>query len=151
MSIVPCSGNLLDDSAQVLVNPVNCVGVMGKGLALAFRQRFPMILLPYQAHCYVRKLRPGTIQFVPLPDGRLVANFPTKDHWRDPSQLGWIREGLSALVEELTARGISTVAVPPLGCGNGGLRWREVRALIVVGFAAAPWIEVRLYEPTVRR
>jgi O-acetyl-ADP-ribose deacetylase (regulator of RNase III) len=151
MAVISRSGNLLDDDAQVLVNPVNCVGVMGRGLALAFRRTFPSILLPYSVACRTHALRPGMVRLVPLPDGqRFVANFPTKQHWRDPSRLEWIQDGLTGFVPALVAREVTSVAIPPLGCGSGGLDWRQVRPLIVAAFARAPQIDVRLYEPARR-
>ena len=141
------SGDLLASDAQVLVNPVNCVGVMGKGLAKAFADRFPTILPPYQAACRERRLRPGQVQFLTLPDGRVIANLPTKDHWRDPSRIEWVRDGLAALRLKVLDRGLSSIAIPPLGAGLGGLRWRDVRSEIEHAFVDDFDLDVRVYEP----
>jgi O-acetyl-ADP-ribose deacetylase (regulator of RNase III) len=147
--IIRLHGDLLTSQAAVLVNPVNCVGVMGKGLARAFAGRFPSLVAPYRAACRHGLLRPGGVQFVPLPQaGRCVANLATKDHWRDPSRYAWIQAGLEALIAGLRSRGAPSVALPPLGCGLGGLDWARVRPLIVRTFSLrAPGITVFLYEP----
>lgn len=138
-------GDLFQSDSQVLVNPVNCVGVMGKGLAKAFADRFPSILTPYKRACASNQLRPGQVQFLTLPDGTVIANLPTKDHWRNPSQLDWVAAGLDALVAKMTARGLSSVALPPLGCGLGGLRLDQVRPEVERAFAGTPDIRVLFY------
>lgn len=154
--IVPRTGNLLDDDADVLVNTTNAVGVMGKGIALAFRQRWPEIMGPYKAACASGRLRGGAVMLFDLPGGgdlfgerrpRRWAAFCTKQHWRDPSRYEWVEEGLPELRRLLLAGGHRTVAVPALGCSNGGLSWARVRPMIERAFADLPEIEVRLYAP----
>lgn len=129
--ITETHGNLLRDDAQALVNTVNTVGVMGKGIALQFKRAFPEVFDAYAAACKAGEIRPGVVQAVALPEGRWVLNFPTKRHWRQPSRMEDIRAGLDDLVRVIRELHINSVAVPPLGCGNGGLPWPEVRALIM--------------------
>lgn len=135
MTIEFTRGNLLESDCEVLVNPVNCVGVMGKGLALQFKEEFDdEIMLDYQAACKAGTLRPGYPQFVrvyrPSPFIYAVINFPTKLHWRDPSRIEWIDEGLQSLSRIIKIRKIESIALPRLGCGLGGLNWSDVRPLI---------------------
>jgi len=149
-SIQIAEGNLLQARADALVNPVNCVGVMGKGLALQFKQAFPANFRAYQAACKAGHVQPGRMLI--HDNGRLalpywIVNFPTKRHWRQPSQLQDVRDGLSALVADAQRLGMRSIAVPPLGCGLGGLDWREVRPLIEHAFAALPDVRVLLYAP----
>lgn len=140
------SGDLFASRASAIVNTVNCVGVMGKGIALAFKQRYPEIMPPYVKACRDGALRPGLMQFILAHDGRWVVNFPTKDHWRNPSRLDWIESGLLMLASELSERGIPSVAIPALGCTNGGLSFDDVRPLVEDVFDDIP-IEAWLYEP----
>jgi O-acetyl-ADP-ribose deacetylase (regulator of RNase III) len=143
-------GNLLKAEAEALVNTVNCVGVMGKGIALQFRQAFPENFRVYKRACDAGELRPGQVLAVPagtLVGPKLIFNVATKQHWRHGSQLEWIREGVKNLVEEVRAHGIKSVAVPPLGCGNGGLDWQEVRPIIEEAFEAIPEVRVFLFPP----
>jgi O-acetyl-ADP-ribose deacetylase (regulator of RNase III) len=142
--ITETHGNLLRDDAQALVNTVNTVGVMGKGIALQFKRAFPAVFDIYAAACKAGEVRPGMVQAVPLPEGRWVLNFPTKRHWREPSRMDDIRTGLDDLVRVVAELKIASIAVPPLGCGNGGLPWPEVRALIFDKLAGVD-ADVRLY------
>lgn len=146
-------GNLLDDDADALVNPVNCVGVMGKGLALQFSQRFPRYFEAYVESCAEGRTVPGEIWAYPSvhPDPVLIT-FPTKNHWRDPSRIQWIQDGLVNLRMRLTSGGpwsvdeIRHIAVPKLGCGLGGLDWeRHVKPLVVAAFEDLE-VEARVYE-----
>ncbi|MGW4412236.1 type II toxin-antitoxin system antitoxin DNA ADP-ribosyl glycohydrolase DarG [Nonomuraea sp. NPDC004702] len=145
--ITETSGNLLHDHPQALVNTVNTVGVMGKGIALQFKRAFPEVFAAYAQACAQGRVRPGHIFPVPIADGqRWVLNFPTKRHWRQPSQLEDIRDGLDDLARLLGDLNITSVALPPLGCGNGGLEWSVVRPLIVEKLAPLD-IDIRLYRP----
>ena len=113
-----------------LVNPVNCVGVMGKGLALGFKQHFPDNFNAYKQACQAGKVRPG--QLFNFSEGNVViVNFPTKVHWRDPSRYEWIEQGLEALAAELPRLNVAAIAIPKIGTGLGGLSWPKVRDLIV--------------------
>jgi O-acetyl-ADP-ribose deacetylase (regulator of RNase III) len=143
--------NLLHDDADALVNTVNCVGVMGKGLALAFKQSYPAMFEAYRADCRRGLVATGRMYVWANPNGsnpRLIINFPTKQHWRDRSQLEWIASGLEDLVDVIGTRRITSIAVPPLGCGLGGLHWPAVRELIHWAFTTnAPDVDLRLYLP----
>lgn len=143
-------GDLLKADAEALVNTVNCVGVMGKGVALQFKRAFPENYRQYKRACDAKELWPGKMFVVELLEGtgpRYIINFPTKIHWKGPSRLEWIRSGLDALIHEVQIRNIRSMAVPPLGCGNGGLDWSDVRPMIEEAFAAVPDVQVLLYPP----
>lgn len=145
-------GNLLDAEAEALVNTVNTVGVMGKGIALQFKRAFPENYMAYKRACNQGAVELGRV-FVwaagaLMHDGpRYIINFPTKRHWRSKSRLGDIRTGLEDLVRQLDDLSIRSVAVPPLGCGHGGLRWDDVRPLIEEAFEGLSEITVLLYPP----
>lgn len=148
--IVHTHGNLLDADAEALVNTVNTVGVMGKGIALQFRQAYPANFTAYQAACQRGEVMPGRMLVVPtgqLTNPRYIINFPTKRHWRGKALMKDIDAGLTALVATVQDYGIASIAVPPLGCGNGGLAWGEVRTKIEAAFAALPDVRVWLYAP----
>jgi len=146
-------GNLLDANVEAVVNTVNTVGVMGKGIALMFKERYPENFRAYEAACKAGEVQVGRM-FVTatgeLNGPRWVINFPTKQHWRDPSRREWVEEGLEDLVQVVREKGIRSLALPPLGCGNGGLDWREVRTLIEAAAAKLPGAEVIAYEPTAK-
>lgn len=145
-------GNLLKAPVEALVNTVNTVGVMGKGIALQFRQAFPQMFRAYEKACKEGEMQLGRMQVFDV--GGLVGgpkwiiNFPTKSHWRAASRLVDVEAGLMDLVDTIKRLGIRSIAVPPLGCGNGGLDWREVRPVIERAFTAIPGVHVLLYEPT---
>lgn len=143
-------GNLLRADAEALVNTVNCIGYMGKGIALQFKQAFPENFKAYEKVCRAHELHPGKM-FVfrtsMLGSPKFIINFPTKRHWRGKARIDDIRAGMVALVEEVRRIGIVSVAVPPLGCGLGGLDWSEVRPMIEEAFHATPEVRVLLFEP----
>lgn len=144
-------GNLLEADAEALVNTVNCVGHMGKGIALQFKQAYPENFYAYQRAVKDGRVRPGAM-FV-FETGRylnpkFIINFPTKRHWRGNSRIEDIESGLVALVEEIKSRGISSIAVPPLGCGNGGLDWNVVEPMIRQALAPLTGVEILLYSPS---
>ncbi len=143
-------GNLLAADVDALVNTVNTVGVSGKGIALMFKESYPENFRAYEAASKAGLLAPGGLFVTERRDmlgPRFIINFATKKHWRHPSQLGWIKEGLAALREEIGARGIRSIAIPPLGAGNGGLDWRNVKPLIADALGDLD-CEVVVYEPT---
>jgi O-acetyl-ADP-ribose deacetylase (regulator of RNase III) len=145
-------GNLLEAPVEAVVNAVNTVGVMGKGIALMFKERFPENFTAYAAACKAGEIQTGRMFTTAGPelDGpRWIINFPTKQHWRNPAKLEWIRSGLEALKVEIENLGIRSIAVPALGCGNGGLAWAIVRPLIESAFVDLPEVEVLVYEPVV--
>lgn len=143
-------GDILDAGAEALVNTVNCVGVMGRGIALGFKRAYPANFKAYAAACKRKEVQPGRMLVFDtgeLTNPRYIINFPTKVHWRGKSRIEHIEAGLDALVEEIEARDIKSIAVPPLGSGLGGLDWAEVRPLIERAMAEVPEIEVTVYEP----
>lgn len=148
--IEPTRGNILTDDAEALVNTVNCVGVMGKGIALQFKKAFPENFRAYEIACRHEEVKPGRmfvyetgLMFPP----RYIINFPTKRHWRGKSRYEDIESGLRDLVREVRQRKIQSIAIPPLGSGLGGLQWGRVKAMIKAAFEEVPDVRVKLYEP----
>jgi O-acetyl-ADP-ribose deacetylase (regulator of RNase III) len=139
------TGDLLSSHAQTLVNTVNCVGVMGKGIALAFKRSYPAMYKDYVRRCDRGDVRLGRPYVYQAPD-RLIVNFPTKDHWRAVSRLGDIVAGLEYLKDHYREWGIRSIAIPPLGCGNGHLDWAVVRP-ILIGHLNELDIPVELFVP----
>lgn len=143
-------GNIIEADAEALVNTVNCVGYMGKGIALQFKKAFPQNFQAYEKAARQREVRPGrmfvfdTCSFV---NPKYIINFPTKRHWRGKSKLKDIEAGLQALIQEIQDRHIETVAIPPLGCGLGGLDWNVVRPMIEKAFSQTPNVRVLLFAP----
>ena len=124
------NGNILNSRAHALVNPVNCVGTMGAGLAKQFRDQYPAMYQQYLKSCRAHLLKPGLVQVFQHSPSRTIVNLPTKDHWRNPSTLTHVESGLIALNTALEEHDIRSVAVPALGAGLGGLKWPEVLPLI---------------------
>ncbi len=145
-------GDLFASGCEALVNPVNCVGVMGKGLALQFRRRFPANYEAYRDACARRAIRPGHCFVFDAGAGRprFVVNFPTKRHWRDPSRMEDIALGLDDLAGILRRHAVGSVAIPPLGCGLGGLAWPPVRSLLLDRLAPCEHVSVVIHEPARR-
>lgn len=144
-------GNLLESNADALVNTVNEVGVMGKGIALMFRDAFPHNTEEYERAAKANEVAVGKMLLTENPvlaGPRWIVNFPTKKHWRQQSRLQWIRDGLTDLVRVIEDNDIKSIALPPLGCGNGGLAWAEVRSEIVGALGALEGVDVIVYEPT---
>lgn len=167
MSLIYASGSIMETTADAIVNPVNCVGVMGQGLAKAMADRWPHVLAPYEIACRNKTLRPGVVisyglwpqhgslyDWAPDVERDLLAKhgprwmffFPTKDHWRNPSRVEWISKGLQALTKAAVAVDVQSMAVPALGCGLGGLSWHVVRSMLEQWAASAPF-DVRIYPP----
>jgi len=143
--------NLLDANVEALVNTVNTVGVMGKGLALQFKRRFPSNFEVYEQACRQGEVQVGRMLVVATAarsGPRLIINFPTKKHWKHPSRLEYVREGLVALVREVKTRGVRSIAIPPLGCGNGGLAWSDVRPLIDLALTELPGVRALIFSPS---
>ena len=143
-------GDIMTAEAETLVNSVNCVGIMGRGVALQFKQNFPANYKAYEAACARNEVQPGKM-FVfetgTFTNPRLIINFPTKRHWRGKSRMEDIDSGLNALVEEIRNRGIRSIAVPPLGSGLGGLSWADVRPRIVAALSEIEGLHVIIFEP----
>ena len=143
-------GNLLEAPVEALVNTVNTVGVMGKGIALQFKQAIPDNYAAYHAACRRKEVQPGrmfVVQTNQLIGPRIIINFPTKRHWKGKSRLEDIDLGLIDLAHVVREQGIRSIAIPPLGCGFGGLDWEDVRPRIEAAFEALPDVQVMLYEP----
>lgn len=139
-------GDLFASRAQTLVNTVNCVGVMGKGVALEFKKRFPAMFEDYSDRCERKQVRLGVPYLYRNVSGQQIVNFPTKDHWRSPSRLADIERGLDFFAKHVAEWGVTSVAMPPLGCGNGGLEWSEVGPLVYRKLHQLP-IDVEIYAP----
>jgi O-acetyl-ADP-ribose deacetylase (regulator of RNase III)/uncharacterized protein YwgA len=139
-------GDIFESHAEALVNTVNCVGVMGKGVAAEFKKRFPAMFKDYESRCERGAVRLGQPYIFRDPSGISIVNFPTKDHWRSPSRLDDIERGLDYFVAHIGEWGITSLALPPLGCGNGGLEWSEVGPLIYRKLHHLP-IDIELYAP----
>lgn len=122
-------GSLFDVYSDIRVNTVNCVGVMGAGVAREFKQRYPAMFAEYAKRCRRQEVKPGC-PFVWTSGGTTIINFPTKNHWRRPSQYDYIENGLVWLSAYLSQNPDASIAVPPLGCGNGGLHWPTVLTMI---------------------
>ena len=143
-------GDILNADAEALVNTVNCVGVMGRGIALQFKKEFPDNFADYQAACKRGEVRPGRMFVVHLSrfeNPRYIINFPTKWHWKGKSRIEDIEAGLGALVTTVQTLGIKSIAVPPLGCGLGGLEWSQVRRRIEKTLGGLAEVQVLVYEP----
>lgn len=143
-------GDILTADVEALVNTVNCVGVMGRGLALQFRKIFPENFKAYKAMCDRGELRPGKLfiyEQAQLTNPRYIINFPTKDDWKDKSQIEYIDTGLEILGQEVRRLSIRSIAIPPLGCGLGGLKWSDVRPRIERAFSTLADVHILVYEP----
>jgi O-acetyl-ADP-ribose deacetylase (regulator of RNase III) len=144
------TGDILQADVEALVNTVNCVGIMGRGVALQFKNSFPKNFRAYEAACTRGEVQPGRM-FVfetgTMTNPKFIINFPTKRHWRGKSRMEDIESGLKALVEEVRTRGIRSIAIPPLGSGLGGLDWTDVRPRIVEALSGLENTQVILYEP----
>ncbi|WP_107852915.1 type II toxin-antitoxin system antitoxin DNA ADP-ribosyl glycohydrolase DarG [Oceanimonas marisflavi] len=145
------TGNLLDAEVEALVNTVNTVGVMGKGIALMFKERFPANMAAYARACKAGEVQTGRM-FVTetgeLIGPRWIVNFPTKQHWRAKSQLQWVIDGLADLRHFIETNQVTSIAIPPLGAGNGGLQWEVVKPHIEQALGALEGVEIVIYEPS---
>lgn len=144
------TGNLLESDAEALVNTVNTVGVMGKGIALQFKQVYPDNYEAYRKACSHHEVQPGKMLVFPtekMVNPKYIINFPTKRHWKEKSRMEDIEAGLKALVEVVSNLCIQSIAIPPLGCGNGGLSWVEVKSRIEAAFRDLSGIDVFLFDP----
>jgi len=139
-------GDILKSKAQTLVNTVNCVGIMGKGIALEFKNRFPEMFKDYAQRCERNEIRIGQPYVYKNLFGQHIVNFPTKEHWKSLSKMSDIESGLDYLLAHYKQWGITSIAIPPLGCGNGQLEWQVVGTLIY-SWAKQMDIPVELYAP----
>jgi O-acetyl-ADP-ribose deacetylase (regulator of RNase III) len=162
MTIIHCKGNLLESNADALVNAVNTVGVMGKGIALAFKHRYPECYREYVVACKKGEVTVGKI-FVTatatatttdllnansrIGEPKYIVNFPTKKHWKHPSQISWIVKGIHSLREWIIENDIKTIAIPALGVGNGGLKWNDIRSNIEIILGDLETTDIYLFSP----
>jgi len=123
-------GTVFNTPAKTIVNTVNCVGVMGKGLALEFKLRYPKMFEEYKKHCKTEEMKIGKIKLYKNSEDLWIMNFPTKDHWRSPSKIEYIEAGLKYFVSNYKKVNIESIAFPKLGTNNGGLKWKDVNALM---------------------
>ncbi len=147
------TGNLFEAQVDALVNTVNEVGVMGKGMALQFKESFPDAAREYMDAAKRGDVHVGSVLVTKshsLSGPRWVIHFPTKRHWRNPSKMQWVSDGLADLRRVIEELGITSIAVPPLGCGNGGLEWVMVRPLIEEALGTLEGVDVLVYEPSAR-
>lgn len=143
------NGDIFESKMTALVNPVNCVGVMGKGLALQFKNKYPDYYREYRTACINRDLQLGTVLlcFDTHNEHPVIISFPTKYHWKDVSKIEHIRDGLIALVNAINIHDIDSVAIPALGCGEGGLSWADVEPLVYTMMHRMPHVKFEVYEP----
>jgi O-acetyl-ADP-ribose deacetylase (regulator of RNase III) len=145
------TGNLFESEAEALVNAVNTVGVMGKGIALTFKETFPENFRAYKAACAAKQVQLGRMfvtRRADAPGPKWIINFPTKDHWRNPSKMEWIVSGLHDLKRVIAENNIRSVALPALGAGNGGLDWSEVHSRIETELETLTNVHIAVFEPT---
>lgn len=144
------TGDLFKDNAEAIVNTVNCVGIMGRGIALQFKNRYPENFIEYESKCKLGEMIPGRV-FVfetnSFINPKYIVNFPTKRHWRGASRIEDIESGLVDLARVIRAYGIKSIAIPPLGSGLGGLDWNLVKSRIEAALLKMEDIEINVYEP----
>ncbi|AFM03947.1 putative phosphatase, C-terminal domain of histone macro H2A1 like protein [Bernardetia litoralis DSM 6794] len=143
-------GNILESTTEVIINPVNIVGVMGKGLALAFKKHFPHNYKVYKEACKNKTIDIGKLLLVDefdLEKKQFIINFPTKKHWRNPSKIEYIEEGLKDLVRIIETQKFESMAIPALGCGLGGLEWEDVKLVLEKYLRDLEDIEILIFEP----
>jgi len=148
-------GNLFNDfdKVEAIINTVNCVGVMGKGVAKEFSNRFPKLLKEYKLKCSIKELDIGRNFVYEIPNygkTKYIVNFPTKKHWRNDSKLEYIEKGLNHLVTVINDFQIKSIVMPALGCGNGNLEWEVVKPLIVNKLSHLTEVEIIIYEPALK-
>jgi O-acetyl-ADP-ribose deacetylase (regulator of RNase III) len=143
-------GDLIKSNSDALVNTVNCVGVMGKGIALEFRNEFQENYFEYKKACQLHQVKIGEMFVVPTNNffcsPKYIINFPTKDHWRNPSRLEWIKLGLEDLKSTILDYKIQSISMPKLGCTNGGLDWNIVKELIVESLSELETVDIKIYD-----
>ena len=144
--IKTAAGDIFKSEAECIVNPVNCIGVMGKGLALKFKRKYNKMFIDYVMRCREGQVKTGQ-PYLYKAEGRLILNFPTKQHWRDPSKLEYIEAGLKYFARNYRTWEITSIAFPKLGCGCGGLDWeKDVKPLMYKYLGDFEDITVYLYE-----
>lgn len=138
-------GNIFESSCQTLVNTVNCVGVMGKGIALEFKSRFPEMFEEYARYCATRRMRPGVLHLW-KKSTPWILNFPTKNHWKYPAKVEYIEEGLTKFASSYTKKGITSIAFPELGTSSGALSWSQVKDVMYSKLQRLQGIDIEIYH-----
>ena len=144
------TGDIFTEDAEALVNSVNCVGVMGRGIALQFKNMYPVNFKSYADACKRKEVQPGRMlvfETGQITNPRYIINFPTKRHWRGKSRIEDIESGLASLAQEIVARNIRSIAIPPLGSDLGGLKWQDVRPLIEASLRELDEVQIIVFEP----
>lgn len=140
----------MESDADAIVNAVNTVGVMGKGIALQFKLAYPQNFKQYKSQCDAKALKPGILFVVrdhhSQKGDKTIINFPTKVHWKNPSKIEYVDAGLKELARVIESMKLESIAIPALGCGNGGLKWEDVKQLIKVHLGAID-ADIFVYEP----
>ena len=139
-------GDILLSNDEAIINPVNIVGVMGKGLALQFKEKYPLNFKLYHNACKNNKVQIGKMSAT-RENNKIIINFPTKKHWRNPSKIEYINSGLDSLILLIQQNNIKSVSIPPLGCGCGGLNWNDVKQLIIQKLSILDNVIINIYEP----
>ena len=122
-------GDIFKDTSKAIVNAVNCIGAMGKGIALKFKEKYPNNYIAYKTACDNKEVKIGKM-FIYKENNKIIINFPTKQHWYNDSRIEYIEEGLKDLVKVLYSLNIESIVMPAIGCGNGGLSWELVKKTI---------------------
>jgi len=150
-TITEIRGNIFESSCQTIVNTVNCVGVMGKGIALEYKSRFPEMYDDYVRYCSEKRIKPGVLHLW-KKSTPWILNFPTKNQWKHPSRIEYIRLGLEKFAATYVTRGISSIAFPELGTSSGGLNWKEVRSVMYGILEPLPNLQIEIYhyDPSVQ-
>lgn len=144
------TGDIFESDAEALVNTINCVGIMGRGLALQFKNRYPENFRAYQQACKQEIVKPGKMfvfETEQLVSPKWIINFPTKRHWREKSCIEYIENGLTDLLNVIQEKNIHSIAIPPLGAGLGGLNWEQVRLRIEKALGHIKNVKIFVYEP----
>ncbi len=139
-------GDIFLSKDEALINPVNIVGVSGKGLALQFKVKYPLNFNLYKNACFKHEIQIGKM-FTTRENNKIIINFPTKKHWRNLSKIKYINSGLDSLILLLQQNNIKSVSIPPLGCGCGELNWDDVKQLLIKKLSILNNVIINIYEP----
>lgn len=141
------SGDILKTETLAIVNPVNCMGVMGKGLALQIKNNYPLTFISYSKACKENRMVVGKLHWY-KENGKIIINFPTKNTWRENSKLSYIKNALPELIKLIKELHINSISIPPLGCGLGGLSWIDVKSILLENLKEiSNEVDIYLYEP----
>jgi O-acetyl-ADP-ribose deacetylase (regulator of RNase III) len=151
LTIMDVCDNIFNSRTKTLVNTVNCVGIMGKGIALEFKKHFPVMYDDYRVRCNNKEIEPGhPYLWKNNAGGKSVLNFPTKLHWRGNSRIEWIESGLKIFCENYKNWGVESIAFPALGCSNGGLDWESVEPIMIRHLEKIRDINIEIYPPSTK-